>query len=157
MKKYSIFITPLLSLILLGSACSSIANNENSNELSTLCTEQPSAIASGRSVYPIAEKYEAIDHLGQIFTAYECGPDRVSKIFGINNGEFTIGSTIWLNEPPATELRDVLDTIGYVCEGGADVASCKKWRVSDPITIENLMLLEPFHENLKADDCVSCG
>ena len=119
---------------------------------SALCTDAPSGTDIGRDVYPIDPKYDGLGFLGQLFTAYNCGPTRVSKIFGVDGNNYTLGSAIWLKSNPNQSLINTFKSIGFKCAEETSGVSCKKWELRDSVKVDDLMKFEPYHENFKADD-----
>lgn len=124
---------------------------------SALCTDAPTLTDIGRDVYPIDPKYAGLGFLGQLFTAYNCGSTRVSKIFGVDGDNYTVGSTIWLKNNPSQSLISTFKSIGFKCNEEASDASCKEWELRGSVKVDELMKLEPYHESFKADDCINCG
>jgi len=60
-----------------------------------------------------------------------------------------------LKSAPSDLLTSTFKSIGYKC---TDLeTSCKKWELWTTVKINDLMKLEPFHENFEADDCTNCG
>lgn len=128
---------------------------ENSN--SPLCTAKPTGTEIGRDVYPIDPKYKGLEFLGQLFTAFNCGPKRVSEIFGVKSEDYTLGSSVWLKSNPSQSLINTFKSIGYACGDKNPNESCKKWELWTTVKVKDLMKLEPFYENFEADDCTNCG
>jgi hypothetical protein len=124
---------------------------------STFCTSKPSITDIGRPQYPINPKYRDVNFLGQVFTAYECGTDRVNEIFGVTDGRYTLGSNIWLSNKPSKELMDIFEQIGYKCVDKIEIERCLEWELLDTVNVDELMKLEPYYENIKQDDCRYCG
>lgn len=122
-----------------------------------LCTNQPSPTDIGRDIYPIDPKYNGLGFLGQLFTAYPCGSARVSKIFGVKNGNYTLGSTIWTKNNPTTQLINTFKSIGFKCADKSTEQTCKKWDLSKTVKVDDIVKLEPFHAEFEADDCTICG
>ncbi len=129
----------------------------NDYQTSTLCTDPPVGTDIGSDVYPIDPKYSTLQFLGQLFTAYKCGPERVSKIFGMDGDDYTLGSGIWLKNNPSQSLINTFKSIGFRCRENNPDASCKEWELLNEVKINELMKLEPYHENFKGDDCIHCG
>lgn len=127
----------------------------NTNTISSLCTAPATATDIGSNVFPIDPKYKGIEFLGQLFTAFNCGPERVSRIFGVNGSDYTLGSSVLLKNAPSDSLTNTLKSIGYKCTDPK--TGCKKWELRTTVKVNDLMKLEPFFENLEADDCTNCG
>lgn len=129
----------------------------NNDTLSSICTDTPMATDIGRDIYPIEIKYINLGFLGQIFTAYDCGPERIDQIFGVEGTDYTLGSAIWLRENPNQSLIDIFKSIGFECSEETPDATCKAWELLDTVKVNDLMKLEPFYQNFEADDCQNCG
>ena len=125
--------------------------------LSPLCTAAPTGTDIGRDVYPIDPKYKNLEFLGQLFTASTCGPERLSKIDGVDGDNYTLGSAVRLIKNPNQNLINTFKEIGYKCEKDMSEILCKKWELWDVVKVSDLLKLEPFHENFEGDDCRKCG
>lgn len=123
----------------------------------SLCAANPTTTEAGSEVYPIDQKYKNFQFLGQLFTAYECGQERISKIFGVEGENYTLGSSVWLKGNPSQALIGVFKSIGYVCKDNNTEENCKNWELRNTVKVNSLMKLEPFYENFKSDDCTNCG
>ena len=124
----------------------------------SLCTDEPFGIAIGGYVYPIDIKYKRLNFLGQLFTAANCGKKRLSQIDGVDGENYTLGPRIILKNNPSQELIDVFKSIGFDCCGKVPDSECKEWSHDNySIKINELLKLEPYHENFNSDDCVNCG
>lgn len=140
-----------------------IKNNEGKNiaveddELENLCNAKPIQLAIGRDEFPIDKKYSNLNFLGQIFTAYDCGGGRINKIFGVNDGVYTLGSTVWLKDNPDKNLINTFKSIGFSCVEKDIPSECKKWRLDGNVKIDDLIKLEPYYNYFKSDDCIHCG
>ncbi|MFC1655538.1 S-layer homology domain-containing protein [Patescibacteria group bacterium] len=124
---------------------------------SNLCTASPTTTDIGRDIYPIDPKYSNIGFLGQLFTAYTCGSERVSQLFGVDGDNYTLGSTILLVDYPSQSLIDTLDSIGFSCHESNSDELCKEWQLWETVTIDDMMMLEPYYQNFEGDDCTNCG
>ncbi|HBB38342.1 MAG TPA: hypothetical protein DEP63_05210 [Candidatus Magasanikbacteria bacterium] len=140
-----------------------VNNTQPEHTTSSLCTDPATVSDIGRDVFPIDPKYKGITLLGQFFTAYNCGPTRVSNIFGVEGDIYTLGVTIWLKGQPSQSLIETYLSIGFNCYDANSGAPCKselgtkKIILDAPIKIEELIKLEPYHEFFEADDCIDCG
>lgn len=125
--------------------------------VSNLCTDAPTATAIGRDIYPIAPEYSHLGFLGQLFTAADCGEQRVSQLFGVSGNDYTLGSTIWLTNSPSSALQDQLIDIGFTCATDDSSASCETWQLWDAVSTDSLLELEPYSDEFTSDDCTICG
>ncbi|MDF1497730.1 MAG: hypothetical protein P1P90_06815 [Patescibacteria group bacterium] len=123
----------------------------------TVCVAEPIQTDIGRAVYPIYPKYADLDFLGQIFTASDCGMDRVNEVFGVEDGEYTLGSYIWLKDKPSKDLVNTFIDIGYKCDEEKPDEDCLEWELLEAVSVDELMRLEPFYNSIKQDDCRYCG
>jgi len=129
------------------------ASTDSAYKTSALCTDPPTGTDIGRDVYPVDPKYSNLYFFGQLFTAYGCGSDRVSKIFGVDGDNYTLGSGIWLKSSPSQLLIDTFESIGFISDEG----DTSKWELWDTVKVDDIMKLEPYHKSFKADDCRNCG
>ncbi|MFC1810699.1 S-layer homology domain-containing protein [Patescibacteria group bacterium] len=122
-----------------------------------LCTAAPTTTDIGSELYPIATEYDHLYFLGQLFTAYDCGIDRVNQLFGVEDGIYTLGATIDLKIPEAesTDIATVFQDLGFVCLSGYDY--CVKWQLTEPIDVEDIILLKDYSDVIEGDDCYNCG
>ncbi len=126
-------------------------------DTSPLCTAKPVSNEIGSEIYPSDAKYQKLTGLGPIFTAYKCSSSRLNAVLGNSNGQYTLGSTVWLKTAPSQQLLTTLKAVGYLCSEKVSDTSCKKWRLVRFVNVTDIMKLEPFSEQLEADDCVFCG
>ena len=136
-----------------------IVNNQ-SNEpklLAKECTDAPTATEIGRDVYPIADKYKHLQFLGQLFTASDCRAERMDKIFGVRDGQYTQGSTITLNAPLSAQFLATLKAIGFICSEQTTESQCSQWQLEKSVTVQDILKLKPFADKIKQDDCYICG
>ena len=124
----------------------------------SLCDDEPFGTAIGGNVYPIDLKYKKLHFLGQLFTAANCGQERLNQLDGVNGEYYTLGPTINLKNNPSQELVNVFKSIGFDCYDKLSDNKCKKWSLDNKlIKISELLKLEPYHNNFSSDDCVNCG
>lgn len=122
------------------------------------CLDEPVIYDNGYVHYPVDPKYGDLDFLGELFTAYNCEPNRSNELFGVTDGKYTLGSKIWLKEKPSQKLIDVLKNIGYSCVADVSDADCLEWELlDDSVSVDELMKLEQFYKDFKQDDCRYCG
>ena len=117
------------------------SNNTTVEKNNSYCTDQPTETEIGRDVYPIAEKYKHLQFLGQIFTASNCGDERLNKIFGVRNGEYSMGSSISLKNNPSEQLINALKSIGFKCGDELEDKNCKSWELWEKVKIKDLLKL----------------
>lgn len=133
-------------------------NIDNVISKAGLCVDQPMGTAIGRDIYPINSKYKHLEFLGQVFTAYDCGEERLNMIDGVNNGIYSLGSVILLKNKPSKDFLNVLKSIGFQCDEDAEELGCLVWKNDESaIQVEDLMKIEPFYDSIKSDDCRHCG
>jgi|GEM_PF-3049519 len=122
----------------------------------SFCDKAPTATDIGRNILPIELEYKTIEFLGQIFTAYPCGKDRISQIFGVEGDSYTLGSTIFLKQKASQPFSDVLKEIGFSCKSETE-SECKEWTLKNTVKIDDIMKLKPYADQIEKDDCVNCG
>ena len=130
---------------------------QTSYKNSSLCTDPPKGTAIGRDVYPIEPRYKDLEFLGQLFTAYKCGTERVGEIFGVSGTNYTLGSGIILKSSPSQTLISVLKSVGFTCTDGKSETVCREWDLNKTVKIDELMKLEPYYNEFQSDDCRNCG
>lgn len=124
----------------------------------SICTVAPSEDESGARTYPIAPEYARLPHLGQVFTALDCGNrNRARQVRGFTDGTYALGVTLaWDMEPPA-------DLTAFLKRNGFSETATGTWRTADPLTLDQLDGLRGFFGDAAADagfryeDCVLCG
>ncbi len=121
------------------------------------CTDPPTSTDNGREVYPVAEKYSKLQFLGELFTAADCNPERLGKIFGVDGDSYTLGSSLRLNKNPSPELVTSLKDIGYACKEINDEGVCRYWSLDKTAKIDDLRNLIPYLDFFESNDCVNCG
>lgn len=120
------------------------------------CSDPPVFTEIGRYDYPREIKYAHLNFLGQLFTAFNCGPARVSKIFGVEGNVYTLGSVVFLKDIPSQLLLDVFEEVGFICADG-EGETCQRWELGESVSLDKLIKLEPYSELFSADDCINCG
>ncbi|MCK5123274.1 MAG: hypothetical protein KAQ87_03970 [Candidatus Pacebacteria bacterium] len=124
----------------------------------SLCDDEPFGTAIGGNVYPIDLKYKKLHFLGQLFTAADCGQERLSQIDGVDGENYILGPRIVLKNNPSQELVNVFKSIGFNCCDKVLDDECKEWSHDNySIKISELLKLEPYHKNFNRDDCINCG
>ena len=113
----------------------------------------------GRMVLPVNDvKYGELDLLGQLFTADDCGLERVAEVYGVNEDlDYIMGSTIWLNEAPSADLVGMFSDLGFECDDEVEDAKCTYWSLREAIAVDLILRLKSFADEMKMDDCTLCG
>lgn len=123
-----------------------------------VCLTKPKSTDIGRPEYPVAHKYEDIYWLGSIFTAMDCGLDRLDELFGGHNAEYSWGSVLSLYDAPSGGLYEALLTAGFACQfDDVETTKCQNWQLDDEVQIGTLLPLRMFYREFKSDGCVNCG
>jgi hypothetical protein len=138
---------------------------KESGDKSIYCTQEPVSTDIGRDVFPIdSKKYGNIEFLGELFTADDCGSERMLKLFGVRNINATIynlGSNLRLSEEPDYELQRLLIEIGYevgdTCEGLTDAPACRHWVLKKIVPVFDVLKLKPYANLIESNECVNCG
>jgi S-layer homology domain/PsbP-like protein len=120
------------------------------------CVADPVTDESGHTVYPIAKTYENVKFLGQLFTAADCGPDRLGKIYGVKGDEYQLGSSLLLSKDPSADLVADLKAVGYACHDTNPETSCRQWELAQTVKTESLLGLKTFMDYFKSDACFNC-
>ena len=89
------------------------APSPNASTAVDYCTAPPIVSEIGSADYPINPKYRPLGYLGQLFTAADCGPERVKNIMGVVDGKYTLGSTIRLREAGGFIFSQGLGDVGF--------------------------------------------
>jgi hypothetical protein len=121
------------------------------------CTDNPEPTDIGRLIFPIAPKYSPLAFLGELFTASDCGSDRMSNVFGIKGDEYILGSALKLAKNPIQTLIDTLKSIGYACASVGEESACRQWNLEKVVKTESVLMLKPFMEYFESNSCVNCG
>lgn len=142
--------------VLLAAGCSRSAVHgpagESSENKVSYCSGS-SASQSGRVQYPVSPRYAHLHGLGQMFTANDCGSQRLKTVVGFT---YTYGSLIVLSSAPDQKLQETLTAIGYSCDGGEN-SDCKKWKLEKAVDVSDLLNLKAYAEKIEYEDCVYCG
>lgn len=125
-----------------------------------LCYDGPFSTAIGRGIYPVASEFSHLAFLGEIFTAekYCGGLSRANEMFGVEDGMYTIGSSIYTHETPDSEFEAVLTSIGYICDGDeVPMSECKGFSQSDTVELDLILQLVDYADRIKSNSCINCG
>lgn len=155
------FLSLLLLLPLAGAGCASTntqATGPTAAPSADLCTRPPTENDIGSMVYPIAERYSRLPHLGQVFTALDCGDrGRAQQVRGFTDGRYALGVTLsWETEPPA-------DLKAFLEQNGFSETAAGTWKSADPLTLDQLDGLRGFfagpsaNAGFRYEDCIRCG
>ena len=127
-----------------------------------LCDAPPQISDMGREIYPTnIDKYGNIGYLGELFTADDCGPSRVSLLFGVTGNTYTIKPDLGLKNKPSTKLLKVLQGVGFVpgdtCKN-IDIENCQHWTLfNGQIPLTEILKLKPFANEIESSGCTNCG
>lgn len=168
-------ILPMAVLLLAGAGCSTPLKIDTNNtqpiqpipqlpqpvtvKSNVLCTKKSEVTASGREEYPIATQYAQLYFLGQLFTAAECGSERLSKISGVQNNTYTQGARVSMkNGLTSSAALQAFLNAGFVCsQPGIDEFHCSAWVLNKDVEINKLLPLKAFVSEFSSDDCIKCG
>lgn len=121
------------------------------------CISPPVTTDIGGLIYPITTEYSHLPYLGQLFTASECGEDRLSSILGGKDKQYILGSSLTLKKSPSTSLYTVLISLGFICTVKTSPQSCMQWRTDKAIPVNDILRLKPYADEIAVDDCTLCG
>ena len=127
-----------------------------------LCNDEPIKTEIGSLSFPIDIKYRHMPYLGEVFTAYECGPERVEELPNVSNGIYDFGSIVDLKGTYKSQLGkdsqsiQKLKDVGYVCANNSS-SPCMQWLLESEVGADDLMKIEPLYHMIERDDCVHCG
>lgn len=139
----------------------SVQNQEDSKYL---CENGPKTLEGGFEIYPVNNTYscdEANDScnysaniLGELFTADDCGEERVKEIYGDSGNFHAFGLRIDLADKPARyDFLNNLEKIGFKClkvnksQLGPNENSCSEFILDEPVKTEDLLKLKKFFIN----------
>lgn len=124
---------------------------------STLCTDHPFINPLGREIYPVEQRYQKLEYLGPLFTAYSCSPERLEQLPGVEEGMYTLGSSILLKKEPTKNLLSTFKALEFKCIEDLAEEKCKKWVLEKPVSTQSMMQLQPYHNEFEADNCRNCS
>jgi hypothetical protein len=128
--------------------------------ISEACTKPPITLDIGREVYPILESYRQLPFLGEIFTQAKCGrwtKQELQYVPTVDDGN-SWGSSLTLRPNPSEQLVKTLKEIGYTCdETNSKDDVCEHWSLQKYVSIEAVLRLEPFADEMIGEDCINCG
>jgi len=138
-----------------------ISNNGDPIDFQTTlwCQATPIPNEIGYSSYPAHPSMDYLSHLGSLLTAYDCGAERVGKIFGVKGDEYTLGSQITLKDRPDQKFIQDLKSIGYQCVSSQGDENCLEWKLNKTVKIKDLLILRSYIQSGKIinNDCINCG
>jgi hypothetical protein len=120
------------------------------------CTASPDDSGIGDLRNPVADKYIKLTKLGQLFTAADCGPERLRALYGDLSGHIS-DLQIVLKTAPSSALYNTLYGLGFAPTDGNDTAKSKVWLLTTTVTYEKLLKLLPYAQEMNYDDCTRCG
>jgi hypothetical protein len=88
-----------------------------------------------------------------LFTAIRCGNYQLKDI---KDGKFISELKLNLKASPNDELLANLLNLGFSCEEDSDKNNCKTWLLQKSVDAKSLIILEPFVDFIKSDECVNC-
>jgi len=126
------------------------------------CSDPPEPTAIGRDIYPMnIGKYGDIGFLGELFTADDCGAERVKNIFGVDRQNYKLESDIALKNAPSQPFLEILQEVGFTpgdtCQGKIDTSSCTHWTLLKTVPLKEIMKLKPYADQIKSSGCINCG
>jgi len=120
------------------------------------CVAEPTPTEIGSVVYPISDQYSHLHFLGQIFTAAECGQDRLAEVVDAiqpevyEDGEYGLGVNVILEGGVPSEVVQTLTSRGFQC---VDL----QCQYEDTIQVNTLVELKEYAHYFERDDCIRCG
>lgn len=126
------------------------------------CHASPESSPLGRKRYPInKEKYGDTGLCGELFTADDCGQQRLSSIFGTDkDGAFVLGMELSLKQEPSYWLKTNLERLDFKPSFDCfkkDAAQCRKWIKTRALERNGLKRLKTYAQEIKYCDCINCG
>ncbi|MEO5927755.1 MAG: hypothetical protein ABIO72_03475 [Patescibacteria group bacterium] len=114
---------------------------------------------SGAMRYPLLDTYAKLPHLGQIYSALDCGHSEwVSKIHGVSDKAYRLGVHLAIPSGGlAEEDQAFLTSLGFTENKDGS------WQTDKPLAIDQLLKLKPLllqistSSDLPVEDCVLCG
>ena len=101
-------------------------------------------------------KYGKIGICGELFTADDCGEDRLVQIHGVTGqAVFNAGLKIILEEDPSYGLRTNMQRLGFTtgksCLGLED-KDCQEWQTTDYLDRQSIKRLKTYAREIKYCD-----
>ena len=122
------------------------------------CTDLPTRRGNDTEEFPIAEEYENLGILGQVFTAYDCGPERLRETFG--DEETVVGKMLYVSfssDDGITEGEQfVLSELRHlkpICHAG----TCSFPEADGyQLNVGDMLSLHPYADDIVNTMCVGC-
>lgn len=124
-----------------------------------VCIAEPQVSDIGSARYYVSRKYQQLGLLGGLFTYADCGKN-LANFFGVDQGNYTHSSTLYLRSAPSAEFRTALEAANYICSvSGSNATTCNTWQLrNNSGPTQRILELRPFmHEVYKEESsCVTC-
>lgn len=127
---------------------------------SSICDADVSEQENGRRTYPIAPRYAALPHLGEIYTLLDCRKQSTAETFLEKQQNetflYTRGVRLrWESSAPTDDARKVLRILGFTS------TSDTEWESQGSFTLDQLLFLRPIFLGPNppriTEDCIRCG
>lgn len=123
---------------------------------SLVCSSMYQYDENGYTKYPVSDNYAHLPYLGQLFTAEECGEERLAKIYGVEDENYTLGINLSTKGAPSKELLALLQKMEFQCPQGVGLQLCTTWILNSPVKLEDILKLRPYHQEISKDSCMEC-
>lgn len=123
---------------------------------SLVCSAMYQYDANGYTSYPVSDVYSHLPYLGQLFTAEECGEERLAKMYGIEDGNYILGINLSTKGAPSAELLNLLQEMEFQCPQGVGIQLCTTWILNSPVELKDILKLKPYHQEISRDSCMEC-
>ncbi len=162
--------TSLFLVVLVGAGCAipstsalssrtKPSSQASSTTSTSICQSNGIEDESGAHLEPIADVYQKLPALGQIYTALDCGNyARIQQIRGMKDGFYQDGIRFrWANQEPPIGLQTLLTNLGF------KKTAPMVWDLQDPISLKHLIQLQPYfngqmeNPGFVGEDCIHCG
>jgi hypothetical protein len=126
----------------------------------SICDAEETEQENGRRSYPIAPRYAALSHLGELYTLLDCRKRSTAetRLEKQSDGTFRYTQGIrlhWEDTTPSTDAEQVLRILGFTS------SSDTTWEANGPFSLDQLLFLRPVFLGPKApritEDCIRCG
>lgn len=123
---------------------------------SLVCSSMYQYDENGYTKYPVSDNYVHLPYLGQLFTAEECGEERLAKIYGVEGENYTLGINLFTKGAPSKELLSLLQKMEFQCPQGVGIQLCTTWILNSPVKLEDILKLKLYHQEISNDSCLEC-